>query len=494
MAFTIPDKGEGANDVQSILFQEYFDILVAGISGSTCVKTGCAVSAQATPDMTVAVAAGTVRSNDVDFTVAAGNGTITAADAANPRLDLVVITSAGAIAVRAGTPAINPKPAARTSGDVALAVVYVPAADTTIESNQITDLRVVNNNITPGISGPFAHRNKIINGNFDIWQRGTSQTASGYGSVDRWSSTNGGTTKTHSRQTFTLGQTDVPGEPMYFSRTVVTSAAGTGNYCALGQFVESVRTLAGKNATITFWAKADAPKNIAIELYQGFGSGGTPSADVTAIGSQLIALTTTWQKFTRTIAVPSITGKTLGTNNDDWLGLYFWFDAGTDYNSRTSSLGQQSGTFDIAQVQVEEGAVATPFEQRPFGYEMQLCQRYYEKSYRPNTYPGAVSPDGGSGMIQWQTRVAIPASTAGTLRGTWSFAVMKRTIPSMVLYAYDGTANAIRNTNTGVRSGAIVPGISLTTYSSISIDATSATPINLDDIIDFHFTANAELM
>jgi hypothetical protein len=75
---------------------------------------------------------------------------------------------------------------------------------------------------------------------------------------------------------------------------------------------------------------------------------------------------------------PSISGKTLGTDNNSSLGLNIWFDAGSDYNSRTDSLGQQSGTFDIAQVQVEPGAVATTFERRPIGMELSLCQRYFQ--------------------------------------------------------------------------------------------------------------------
>ena len=231
--------------------------------------------------------------------------------------------------------------------------------------------------ISNGSLGPFAHRNKIINGNFDIWQKAISQTVSGYGSADRWSSNHGGTTKTFSRQAFALGQTDVPGEPAYFARTVVTSTAGPANHSILVQAIESVRTFAGKTATISFWAKADSAKNIAIEFTQYFGTGGTPSASVTGIGAQLIPLTTTWQKFTRTVAIPSIAGKTLGTNNNDYLAPHFWFDAGPDHAARSASLGQQSGTFDIACVQVEEGGVATPFEQRPIGYELSLCQRYF---------------------------------------------------------------------------------------------------------------------
>lgn len=226
--------------------------------------------------------------------------------------------------------------------------------------------------------GTFMFRNKIINGNFDIWQRGTSQTSSGYGSADRWACFNVGSTKTASRQEFALGQTDVPNNPKYFMRHVVTSVAGASNYVILPQNIEGVGTLAGQTATLSFWAKADASKNIAVEFRQWFGTGGSPSSPVEGIGSQLVALTTSWTKYTITVDIPSVSGKTLGTNGNDYLSFIFWFDAGSDWNSRTASLGQQSGTFDIAQVQIEEGSAATPFEMRPIGTEFGLCERYYQ--------------------------------------------------------------------------------------------------------------------
>jgi hypothetical protein len=225
--------------------------------------------------------------------------------------------------------------------------------------------------------GPLVFRNKIINGNFDIWQRGTSQTSSGYGSDDRWSNEQTGSTKTHTRQTFTVGQTDVPNNPKYFSRTVVTSSAGSSNYCFKAQKIESVLTFSGSTATLSFWAKADASKNIAIEFVQFFGTGGSPSSVVTGIGVTACALTTSWKKFIVTVNIPSISGKTLGTAGDDFISFNFWFDAGSSFNLRTNSLGQQSGTFDIAQVQLEAGSAATPFEERPLGLELALCQRYF---------------------------------------------------------------------------------------------------------------------
>lgn len=227
--------------------------------------------------------------------------------------------------------------------------------------------------------GPLAgFRNAIINGNFDVWQRGTSSSVSGYGSADRWVNNNTGSTCTMSRQAFVLGQTDVPGEPTYFCRMVVSSVAGAGNLVNLSQRIEGVRTFAGQQVTLSFWAKADASKPISVELRQYFGSGGSPSADVNTIGTSKVTLGTSWQKVTVTATVPSISGKTLGSDNNDQLVLNIWLDAGSTYNSRTASLGQQSGTFDIAQVQIEAGPVATPFERRPIGTELALCQRYFQ--------------------------------------------------------------------------------------------------------------------
>lgn len=140
MAFTFPDKGEGDNDIQSIVFQEDFEVLVAGISGVDCVLSGLAVTGGA--DMTPAVAKGAVLSNRIMYAVAAADVTIGTADATNPRIDLIVVTSAGALAVRAGTAGANPKPPARTANDVVIASVYVPANDTAIATTQITDRRV----------------------------------------------------------------------------------------------------------------------------------------------------------------------------------------------------------------------------------------------------------------------------------------------------------------------------------------------------------------
>jgi hypothetical protein len=260
-----------------------------------------------------------------------------------------------------------------------------------VADSAITQAKIGTNVLTPTVSeingGPLAgFRNAIINGNFDIWQRGTSFTGNEFG-ADRWGHSRLGTTHTATQQAFTLGQTDVPGEPTYYCRTVVSSVGGSSNFSVLLQAIEDVRSFAGQQVTISFWAKADATKNIAVDLAQFFGTGGSPSAEVTAIGTTKVSIGTTFQKVTVTATIPSISGKTLGTNNNHYLTLKIWFDAGSDFNARTDSLGQQSGTFEIAQVQVEPGPVATPFERRPIGTELALCQRYFWSSSTAQGYP-----------------------------------------------------------------------------------------------------------
>lgn len=257
-------------------------------------------------------------------------------------------------------------------------------------------------------------RNKIINGNFDVWQRATSQTSSGFGSDDRWRNSHDGATKNHSRQSFAAGQSDVPGGPEFFSRTVVNSVVGSGNNVIKFQTIENVRTLAGRRATITFYAKADAPKSLSIELIQDFGTGGSPSAQVTAIGVTKFSLTTSWQKFSAAVDIPSIAGKTLGSNSNGWLGLLFWFDAGSSFNSRTNSLGHQSGTFDIARVSLVEGdAVAEddPFSPRHPQQELALCQRYMQWAYLNIGWDASAAPE----SINMQQMLPVPMRAQPTV-------------------------------------------------------------------------------
>ena len=224
-------------------------------------------------------------------------------------------------------------------------------------------------------------RNAIINGDFRINQRGfTSSTTSSLYGFDRWVVVHVGGTCTQSAQTFTVGSPAATGyESANYLQFVTASQSAASDFAKVRQFVEDVRTFANSTVTVSFWAKATSgtPK-VALELNQGFGSGGSPSAEVNVYGGQ-VTLSTSWARYSVTVAVPSISGKTIGTTaNTSSFGIDFWTSSGSTYNARSGSLGIQNNTFHFWGVQVERGSVATPFEQRPIQQELALCQRYYQ--------------------------------------------------------------------------------------------------------------------
>ena len=336
--------------------------------------------------------------------------------------------------------------------------------------------------------GNFAFRNKIINGNFDIWQRGTTFTnpANLAYLADRWTLSHSAGTRVISQQPF-FGQTDPPGNPIYFLRWQQTTSSPTAH--SLAQKIESVQTLANKQIALSFYAKADSSINVSVNCIQYFGSGGSPIASA---GTSTINVTTTWQKYTVNFTTPPLTSKILGTN--DRLDVLFSLPIGSTF------------TFDIAQVQLEEGSFATPFEQRPIGTELALCQRYYEKSYDMSTAPGTVTnsvgPDYGS-----VSGYATGGSTASVvLYQNSSFKVTKRATPTVTLYSgYTSTPNraVMIQTVNGVTTRYTIDvagfvamfenGLWLGIYPAASNKATPPLPNDSQYGWSYYFTADAEL-
>jgi hypothetical protein len=245
--------------------------------------------------------------------------------------------------------------------------------------------------VSPSIAG----KNKIINGDFAINQRAfTSNTTNNTYNFDRWQQVNGGTTGTLTvtPQTFTPGAAPVAGyESSNFVQCVTASGASINTYAIIQQRIEDVRTFAGQTATISFWAKATSgtPK-IGVETEQYFGSGGSPSSAVTTAVSAT-TLSTSWARYSVTVSVPSISGKTIGTDkNSSFISINFWMSAGSDFASRASSIGLQNATFQIWGVQVEAGSVATPFTTATgtIQGELAACQRYYIRSTPTTAYAG----------------------------------------------------------------------------------------------------------
>ena len=279
-------------------------------------------------------------------------------------------------------------------------------------------------NTLPKIGGVsnFGRKNYIINGNYDIWQRGTSFTSSGY-HADRWNTTVSGTgTTTISRQAFALGQTDVPNEPKYYARIAKSSGvSGATGGDVMVQRIESVRTLAGQTGTLSFYAKASESTTIDFFLKQHFGTGGSPSADLDHTPSG-VSVTTSWQKFTVTQAFTSISGKTIGSNNDDYLEIIMRINNGSN------------ASVDFAQIQLEKGSVATDFEIRPIGEELSLCQRYFYKTFVQSQAPAQnISPG---------RTVVLTYTGAGSGATSFFFPQVMRATPTMTFYnPYSANSN-----------------------------------------------------
>jgi len=246
-------------------------------------------------------------------------------------------------------------------------------------------------------------RNRIINGAFDIWQRGTSFTSSSVNeySADRWRTEGYNTNSVISQQTFTVGQTVVPGYPRYFCR--VTTSSAPSNYWAFQQRIECPHNINGDGIyTLSFWVKAVSGTIAAGTFKYGINDNSTYSNP---------ALTTTWQKISVTQTLSGV------SESSGYLSIYV-----VSIGSGVSSL-----SVDIANVQVEVGSVATPFERESYSVTLAKCQRYYQKQlsngsrwlptmYQESTYLYGVIP------LQTQMRtgpssVATPAASTFDIWG-----------------------------------------------------------------------------
>ena len=263
------------------------------------------------------------------------------------------------------------------------------------------------------VATPYAAgKNAIINGDFRINQRAfTSTTTTGTYGFDRWVLIANDGTTTYSAQTFTPGTAPVAGyEGINFARIASTGQTSVNAYSILVQKIEDVRTFAGQRITISFWAKASSgtPK-VSVNVYQDFGSGGSVGVysypDTAAL--QNVTINTSWTRYSFSISVAGISGKTIGTGS--FLQVYLWTSAGGTYNSQTNSMGIQSATIDFWGVQVEAGSVATPFQTATGSLQGELaaCMRYFEKidmNNDGNTYAAANGTNSQGGFVFYKSQ------------------------------------------------------------------------------------------
>jgi|GEM_PF-6232786 len=235
----------------------------------------------------------------------------------------------------------------------------------------------------------------LINGNFDVAQRGKSFTnpASATYTLDRWkaiASPDGGAFPTviHSQEIHY--SEDLYGSHKFYR--IASDGAGGGfgvnSSSDIRQQIENgVRLLcgSGKKVTVSFWARSSIDnKRIGIGMIQNYGTGGSPTSQEFLKG-EVFSLHSYFQKFTFSFITNTLIGKTFGSNNDDWLGAIIYTMWGTAtaanrfVNGATSENYVNAGTIDIAKVQVCVGEVALPFQPRSYVDELAMCQRYYQQ-------------------------------------------------------------------------------------------------------------------
>lgn len=222
-----------------------------------------------------------------------------------------------------------------------------------------------------------AFKNFITNSSFLIAERANGTTATGW-VFDRWYAAIAGSSATISRGNVTVGEPLLPAGTTRFLRTVVTSVAGASNRVAVFQRIPNVRTLANSLVNVSFYARADFATQIAVELSQNFGTGGSPSSSVSTGGTKF-SIGTTWQRYSAIFSLPSVSGKTIGSNNDSGIDLTFFFDAGSSWNFQSGTLGQASKAVDLTCLQLELGGALTSYQEKGFMDELRLCQRFWER-------------------------------------------------------------------------------------------------------------------
>jgi hypothetical protein len=238
--------------------------------------------------------------------------------------------------------------------------------------------------VSPG--NPMGFKNRIINGDFRIWQRGTSfsSVASGQYTADRWQL---------SYRTAGVTIAQVNNTTYYAAR--LTNTDGSVQSFDFEQRIEDTSQFSNTTYTLSFYAKASTSVSLGVNIYANYGTGGS-SQDT--VYSNSVALTTTRTKYTITLPFPDMSAKTIAA-----------VGSGGSYVRTLFSIASlpASAWYEVDSVQVEPGSVATSFDFRPQGIEEMLCQRFYYKFDTSGNLYGITSSYNGS---NWWHNVYYPTS------------------------------------------------------------------------------------
>lgn len=334
------------------------------------------------------------------------------------------------------------------TGALVVNVLYSGGSGTIASWNVMQSVATTGNATLTSINGGqlAGLRNRIINGDMRVAQRGTSfgnpTIAIETYTTDRW-------------LTYATGAAVIvlrssgPNAVLPYALSQVGVAGNTG--CSFYQRVESLNSmsLSGQNVTISAWLYSTDAISVTWNVYS-FNVVDVSTAK-TSRHTGTIALSAGWNYTT--LNIPAF--DTVAASNGFQFGYAF---------PATLAGITRAGTG----VQLEIGGVATLFEQRPYGLELALCQRYYERS---------------------SAIVNQVAASAQHLANVW-FKVAKRVNPTSIVYtsSVGGATGKGYNYSTSLDIAATTQGAG-TDMITVALQTT----VSAGNNIAFNYTAEAEL-
>jgi hypothetical protein len=318
--------------------------------------------------------------------------------------------------------------------------------------------------VDQGLLGTYAQytgfKNRLINGQMAIDQRNAgaavSTASTGVYTVDRWATISGGAAASFQR---------VAGSTYQYAMQI--TGAASNSQVGIFQRIEAANIwdLAGQTAILSFTVSSSTLTSLGVQF--GYPSASDNWTSATTFGYTGLTISSTPTRVSVLVSVPS------GATN------------GLSVQIGTGAL--TSGTLTITGVQLEKGSTATSFDYRPYGTELALCQRYYEKSYNTDVAPGTASTT----YSEWSSSGSAGGLTTAYLDGHVPFKVTKRATPTLA--AWDEANGS--GTCTRISPGILATSGQALGFASAGMNSVVSTSSNGTSAgrFTFNWTASAEL-